>query len=304
MTITRSTETNEIYAALSRVHGQVVNPTKDKKGHDGRYSYAELSAVLEASKVLLENEGLTVLQTPGKINIVEVSEIQDVKEAVEITEWYDFPKVVKITDLIDITELIEGKPVTIKKIMDIKKMVIVKRPVTTKKIIDVKKMVTVKRPVQTIYVEIGHSSGQFISTYMEIIVEKQRAMSWGQATGSCITYGRRYMHSSCVSIQADEDDDNQIKAQQKANQRVEQQKTYQKIGTEDFKKLDFLFKDAMEIKKEILTFYKINRLEDLAQSEFNAVHDHIRLCHDRSQKQLSENTQHTEQNRGNEQKVA
>lgn len=68
----------------------------------------------------------------------------------------------------------------------------------------------IRVPKQKITTYIGHSSGQFISGTMEIIVEKVAGNSWGQSTGSAISYGRKYALAGGLGM-TQEDDDNQMK---------------------------------------------------------------------------------------------
>lgn len=68
---------------------------------------------------------------------------------------------------------------------------------------------TIKIPKQKVTTYIGHSSGQFISGTMEIIVERVTGNSWGQSTGSAISFSRKYAFAGTLCM-SQEDDDNQI----------------------------------------------------------------------------------------------
>lgn len=69
---------------------------------------------------------------------------------------------------------------------------------------------TVRIPKQKVTTYIGHSSGQFISSTMEILVEKIEGNTWGQSTGSAISYSRKYSLAGGLGM-SQEDNDNQQK---------------------------------------------------------------------------------------------
>lgn len=146
MTIQKSDELNELFSALSKIQGNLDHAKKDKSGYKNRYKYTDLTQYIDVSKELLEENGICVLQMPGSIEIIDITE--------------DSNNLVRV-------------------------------------------------PKQKITTFIGHSSGQFISETMEIIIEKIAGNSWGQSTGSAISYSRKYSLAGGLGM-TQEDDDNQI----------------------------------------------------------------------------------------------
>jgi hypothetical protein len=62
MSLSRSPQINEIALALSKFQGEVLNPTKGKKGYN--YMYADLASVLEVTRPILAKNELSVIQMP------------------------------------------------------------------------------------------------------------------------------------------------------------------------------------------------------------------------------------------------
>jgi hypothetical protein len=61
-----------------------------------------------------------------------------------------------------------------------------------------------------------HESGQFIEGTIQLPVERSKGMSLLQSIGSAITYGRRYLLSSVAGIQADDDIDGHVDAEEQS----------------------------------------------------------------------------------------
>ena len=69
------TEIKEIALALSKLQGEIINATKDKKGYN--YTYADLAQVLEISRPLMAKYEMSITQLPttkseGKIGLTTI----------------------------------------------------------------------------------------------------------------------------------------------------------------------------------------------------------------------------------------
>jgi|SRR5882672_783152 len=127
-----------------------------------------------------------------------------------------------------------------------------------------------KMPKQTIITWIGHESGQFISGAMDILVEKLAGMSWGQSTGSAITYGRRYSRAGALGM-SQEDDDNQNKknvGKSNSKETINNNTTPQKINGDMSANLTKLFKGDQERIKKTLEWAKVNKIDDLSIGQY------------------------------------
>lgn len=153
MIIDQSPEISELLAALSELQGDIEEAKKNKSGHNNRYKFAELSQYIDIPKEKLKDLGLSVIQCPGKIEIIEI----------------------------DSKEVLSNNQAMFHRI---------------------------RVPKQTIVTRLGHKSGQYMDSAMDIIVEKLAGMSWGQSTGSSITYARKYSRAAALAM-SQEDDDNQ-----------------------------------------------------------------------------------------------
>jgi hypothetical protein len=204
MTIQKSEHLNELFAALSKLQGKIEKAKKDQSGYENKYKFADLSQYIDLSQDLLAEHGLLVMQLPDSLEIVEITKEIKTTEIVEITKEIKTTEIVEITKEVfnDLTNTMEFHLVKVAQPKIEFRQVKVAQP----KI----EFVNFKLPKQTINTWIGHESGQFISGPMDIIVEKIAGMSWGQSTGSAITYGRRYSRAGALGM-TQEDDDNQNK---------------------------------------------------------------------------------------------
>lgn len=80
-----------------------------------------------------------------------------------------------------------------------------------------------------------HSSGEFIGSYLRLLIGKQDM----QGLGSAITYAKRYSLQTMLGISGDEDDDaqasvNQSRSSNNNNSQLENKKTYPKVEPKDF----------------------------------------------------------------------
>lgn len=127
----------------------------------------------------------------------------------------------------------------------------------------------IKVPKQNITTWIGHSSGQFISAPMEILVEKLAGMSWGQSTGSAITYGRRYSRAGSIGM-TEEDNDNQNKNTNYINNRPPSIPTPKvtNLMIDDLRNI--LMEDPARLEK-ILQYYKVKIINDLTVDQYEFI---------------------------------
>jgi hypothetical protein len=58
----KSENINELATAMSKFQGEIENVDKDKQGYQGRYSYADISSVLELVRPTLAKHNLTIWQ--------------------------------------------------------------------------------------------------------------------------------------------------------------------------------------------------------------------------------------------------
>jgi hypothetical protein len=73
----RSEQLNELFSAMSKLQGEVNNAYKDKKGHG--YNYADLGQVIEITKDKLKEYGLSIMQCPTTMYVIEFDEQIDGK---------------------------------------------------------------------------------------------------------------------------------------------------------------------------------------------------------------------------------
>ena len=205
MTIQKSEELGDLFCALSKLQGRIENAKKDKSGFNNRYKYADLNQYLELSKDLLAEYGLSVLQIPGCIEIIEVTNESNERQLV---------------------------------------------------------------PKQKLTTCIGHESGQFISGTMEMIVEKLKSNSWGQSTGSALSYMRRYGIAATLGM-GQEDNDNMLS-------KKDAEKASPKIDKDRVNYLKELLKDDQERLGKILLWaseqqhQKLRNIEDMSIDVYTA----------------------------------
>lgn len=131
---------------------------------------------------------------------------------------------------------------------------------------------TYRVPKQTIITWIGHESGQFIGGAMDILVEKIAGMSWGQSTGSAITYARRYSRAGALGM-SQEDDDNQKKQDQRKSSDKPNSKNFPspKIDSNMANNLIHLFQGDPERLRKTLEWAKVSKIDDLTLSQYEIV---------------------------------
>lgn len=206
MTIQRSEELGDLLCALSKLQGRIENAKKDKSGFNNRYKYADLNQYIELSKDLLSEYGLSILQIPGSIEIIEITNESNQKQLV---------------------------------------------------------------PKQKLTTCIGHESGQFISGTMEMIVEKLKSNSWGQSTGSALSYMRRYGIAATLGM-SQEDDDNMIskkETEKSSSPKIDKQKVdyLKELLKDDTKRLEKILLWASDQQQQ-----KVRNIEEMSIDVYTA----------------------------------
>lgn len=131
----------------------------------------------------------------------------------------------------------------------------------------------IKVPKQQITTWIGHESGQFITSSMEIIVEKTVGNSWGQSTGVAISFGRRYAYAGGLGM-TQEDNDNRL-SQKDIDKSYSPTKTaqavnYVRINKDQVDYIKSLLKDDPERFKKMLVWANIQSVEELSVTAYTA----------------------------------
>lgn len=110
-----------------------------------------------------------------------------------------------------------------------------------------------------------HSSGQWLSTLLELPVSPMKAMTAAQAAGSVITYARRYSLASLLGIGQVDDDGLQEQKPQVAKAAVTEY---------DHKELLSMLEKVPQLPTEIkrwLSHYKVSKLSELTPSQADAI---------------------------------
>ena len=218
MTIQKSEQLGELFSALSIVQGAVEQAERNSQGYN--HKYADLGEVIKVSQKLLKDNGLCVIQIPGEIEIIEVTE--------KFNNTYN----------------------------------------------------VVKLPKQKIYTWIGHTSGQYMSTHIEIIAEKTQR-SWGQSIGAVITFARRYVRAAMLGISQEDNDNENTNFTQNETQRSKSKQNDKsssvgappshRISPQVAINLKERLKDDPERAKSIMDYYKIRDLSELSPDQYGIV---------------------------------
>lgn len=247
MAIEKSKDLNELFGALSKLQGKIEKAKKDQAGYKNNYKFAELSQYIDLSQDLLAEFGLCVLQIPGPMEIIQITREINTTEIVETTKEVYNP-VTKTSDF----HLVKSSQPKIE-------------------------FHTVKIPKQRVTTMIAHESGQFINGSMDIILEKLAGMSWGQSTGSAITYARKYSRAGSLGM-SQEDDDNQNNRQksQPQNKPVAANNKPLLINSQMAKNLAGILSQDPERLNKILEHYRIKRIEDLSIEQYEVVMNRVK----------------------------
>lgn len=108
-----------------------------------------------------------------------------------------------------------------------------------------------------------HSSGQWIGSVIEMVVEKGKGRSMAQDVGTVITYARRYALTAIVGMtQADND-----------AQKLPQHIPSDKITSSQAKYIMDLLDNNPERVQNMLARFSINKIEDMRMEAFNKTVD-------------------------------
>lgn len=116
---------------------------------------------------------------------------------------------------------------------------------------------------EKIETRVMHTSGQWISSTIPLLLDKRSP----QAVGSAITYAKRYNISCLLNLSIGEDDD----ANQAEEEHVEPPKVELVINDEQVEQLEGLVAEYPELRKGILSTYRVQSFESLPQNMFNSV---------------------------------
>jgi hypothetical protein len=226
MIIEHSAEMGELFKALSKLQVEIGHPKKDKDGFKGNYKYAELSQYIDVSKDTLSKYGLSVIQLPGEIEIVEITQENIIKDKAGYVVSRSFE--------------------------------------------------TIKIPKQSVYTTIGHDSGQYMMVNGQILVEKLSGMSYGQSTGSAISFMRKYSRGGGLSMSQEDDDNQGVRSTTKKNQEYIPQ-SVPKITKEEAAKLRGLIShDPTPYLIRMRNAFNVGSIEELEPAQYIKMMDRLR----------------------------
>jgi hypothetical protein len=165
------------------------------------------------------------------------------------------------------------------KYADLASVVAASRPVLTKNGLCVMQSIHVSEQGQrTLVTILGHSSGQYISSTVEIKPLKEDM----QSLGSAITYMRRYSYASLVGVIADDEDDDGETAMKpyRANGYYKQESngandSYEKISKDQLEMLDRALLGKEGWVESILKHCSCKTLADIPKDKFLAIYDRV-----------------------------
>ena len=145
------------------------------------------------------------------------------------------------------------------KYADLKELVLASRPSLTKHGLAVSQVVHINELVTIL----GHSSGQYISSSIEIRPTKTDV----QAYGSYITYLRRYAYAAIVGVvTGDEDDDGNLASS--SNGQYSPKNEVNKVTTEQLDQLESELNGYPELAERMKKGMNIKKLEDFPKADF------------------------------------
>lgn len=122
------------------------------------------------------------------------------------------------------------------------------------------------------HARLGHSSGQWIESVMEVRPPKSDI----QALGSHLTYLRRYLYSSLVGVVASgEDDDGEVAMKAPRAGKIEEEDNG-KISKAQLQVLSQELSSSPELVENILKGFNINKLADLPAKKYSGCIERIR----------------------------
>ena len=109
---------------------------------------------------------------------------------------------------------------------------------------------------------LAHTSGQWIKSYFPLTPKDMSC----QSIGSAMTYAKRYGLSAMLGIVADDDDDGEA-----AMGRVETTLSHDQVD-----EIEELLQGNVEVKNNMISHYKVNRLHDIPSSEYDLIVKRLR----------------------------
>lgn len=103
-----------------------------------------------------------------------------------------------------------------------------------------------------------HTSGQWISSTIEMVAEKGKGRTMAQDVGSVISYARRYALTSLVGM-TQTDNDAAIVQEERPSMISPQQAAF----------ILKLIGDNQDLKQSVFTHYKVNKIEEMSSAAYN-----------------------------------
>lgn len=107
-----------------------------------------------------------------------------------------------------------------------------------------------------------HTSGQWISSTIEMVAEKGKGRTMAQDVGSVISYARRYALTSLVGMTQTDNDANNV--QEQAPREV-----ISMISPQQAAFILKLIGDNQDLKQSVFTHYKVNKIEEMSSAAYN-----------------------------------
>lgn len=166
------------------------------------------------------------------------------------------------------------------KYADLASVVSASRPALTKNGLSVIQQITVGDNGQRVLVTIlGHSSGEYISSTMNLTPLKDDL----QSLGSAITYIRRYAYASLVGVVADDEDDDgevamkplRVQPTAAAAKFGAPSKQYEVISKDELDMLQYELAAMPELADNLLGKFGYESLADIPKSKFRPIYERV-----------------------------
>lgn len=174
-----------------------------------------------------------------------------------------------------VAELSNSNPFFKSRYADFTTIVKASRPSLTKNGLCVIQIILPNEGFGALHTVLGHSSGQFIESQVEIKPLKADV----QSVGSYITYLKRYSYSAIVGITTGEDDDDgeaaMARGKSTAPEAPRQEVEVEYITREQYEMLSSDLEGQSKLKESILEGLKIDDLARIPKNRFNGVRKFI-----------------------------
>lgn len=166
------------------------------------------------------------------------------------------------------------------KYADLASVVSASRPALTKNGLSVMQQITLSDSGQRILITIlGHSSGQYISSTMNLTPIKDDI----QSLGSAITYMRRYAYCSLVGVVTDDEDDDGEVAMKPLRQQPTASaakfgapsKQYETISKDELDMIQYELAAMPDLAENLLSRYGYESLADIPKVKFRSIYDRV-----------------------------